>query len=94
VALHGQSLKIRWRLRMYAAGEVSDGSDVAGPRLGGPALLTMDQAAKHLQISRSSLYREVGRGHLQVVKVGHLTRVRLDDLHAYVSGLATSTRSA
>jgi excisionase family DNA binding protein len=73
---------------MYAAGTVSGGINMAGPQLAGPALLTMDQAAKHLQISRSSLYREVGRGHLQVVKVGHLTRVRLDDLHTYVSGWA------
>jgi excisionase family DNA binding protein len=55
-------------------------------------LLTMDQVADRLQISRSSLYREVGRGRLQVVKVGHLTRIRLEDLAAYVSGLAAPTR--
>jgi excisionase family DNA binding protein len=52
----------------------------------------MDQAANHLQVSRSSLYREVARGRLHVVKVGHLTRIRLEDLEAYVSGLAAPTR--
>jgi excisionase family DNA binding protein len=57
-----------------------------------PLLLTMGQTADRLQVSRSSLYREVGRGRLQVVKVGHLTRIRLEDLEAYVSGLAAPTR--
>lgn len=57
-----------------------------------PLLLTMEQAAECLQVSRSSLYREVRRGQLQVVKLGHLTRIRLDDLQAYVSGLAAPTR--
>jgi excisionase family DNA binding protein len=54
-------------------------------------LLTVGQAADRLQVSRSSLYREVGRGRLQVVKIGHLTRIRLQDLEAYVSGLAAAT---
>lgn len=52
-----------------------------------PLLLTMCQAADRLQVSRSSLYREVGRGRLQVVKLGHLTRIRVEDLEAYVSAL-------
>ncbi len=57
-----------------------------------PLLLTVGQTADYLQVSRSSIYREVGRGRLQVVKVGHLTRIRLQDLEAYVSGLAAPTR--
>lgn len=57
-------------------------------------LLTVEQAAERLQVSRSSLYREVRRGRLQVVKLGHLTRIRQDDLVAYVSELAPPLRSA
>ncbi len=57
-----------------------------------PLLLTMSQAADRLQVSRSSLYREVGRGRLQIVKLGHLTRIRIEDLEAYVSGLAAPPR--
>ncbi len=53
-------------------------------------LLTLDQAADRLQVSRSSLYREVRRGRLRVVKLGHLSRVRLEDLRAYVAGLAAT----
>jgi len=55
-------------------------------------LLTLDQAAERLQVSRSSLYREVRRGRLRVVKLGHLSRVRLEDLRAYVGRLAATAR--
>ncbi len=65
-----------------------EGADSMGIRPAIPLLLTMGQAADRLQVSRSSLYREIGRGRLHVVKLGHLTRIRLEDLEAYVSGLA------
>ena len=47
-------------------------------------LLTMQQAADRLQISRSALYREVRAGRLKIVKLGNLTRVRPDSLEAYI----------
>lgn len=75
------------------AASLASGADVAvDGRLTAPLLLTMRQAADRLQVSRSSLYREVGRGRLQVVKLGHLTRVRVDDLESYVSGLTAPLR--
>ena len=55
-------------------------------------LLTVEQAAQCLQVSRSSLYREVGRGRLRVVKLGHLTRIRQEDLLVYVAALAPPSR--
>lgn len=77
---------------MSAVSMTYDGTVAVGVRPAAPLLLTVGQAADRLQISRSSIYREVGRGRLQVVKVGHLTRIRLQDLEAYVSGLAAPTR--
>lgn len=76
---------------VYTASNPSPAGAERMPRAGA-LLLTMDQAADHLQISRSSLSREVGRGRLQVVKLGHLTRIRRDDLQAYVAGLAAPSR--
>jgi excisionase family DNA binding protein len=47
-------------------------------------LLTMSEAARTLQVSRSSLYEEVRRRRLRVVKIGHLTRIRPAELDRYV----------
>jgi excisionase family DNA binding protein len=55
-------------------------------------LVTVEQAAQSLQVSRSSLYREVRRGRLRVVKLGHLTRIRQEDLQVYVAALAPPSR--
>jgi excisionase family DNA binding protein len=79
-------------LDVSAVSMAHDKAVAVGIRPATPLLLTVGQAADRLQVSRSSLYREVGRGRLQVVKVGHLTRIRLKDLEAYVSGLAAPTR--
>jgi excisionase family DNA binding protein len=79
---------------MSAMSATADGTVVAAVRLSAPLLLTMCQAADRLQVSRSSLYREVGRGRLQVVKLGHLTRIRVEDLEAYVSGLVAPSGEA
>jgi len=69
---------------------VSQPDAAATPPLATSMLLTMQQAADHLQISKSSLYREIGYGRLPVVKVRHLTRIRLGDLQEYVAGLTSS----
>jgi excisionase family DNA binding protein len=79
-------------IEVSAASMAPDTGVAVGVSPAAPLLLTVSQAADCLQVSRSSLYREVGRGRLQVVKLGHLTRVRLEDLQAYVSGLAAPTR--
>ena len=48
-----------------------------------PILLTMEEAARCLQVSRSSLYEQVRRRRLRIVKIGHLTRVRPAELERY-----------
>jgi excisionase family DNA binding protein len=53
----------------------------------GRLLLTLEQAAECLQVSKASLYREVRRGGIPVVKLGSLTRVRADDLERYVGSM-------
>lgn len=47
-------------------------------------LLTVTEAAERLRVSRSLLYLEMNRGRLKVVKIGHLTRIREEELERYV----------
>ena len=49
-----------------------------------PVLLTMEEVARRLQVSRSSLYAQVRRGRLRIVKIGHLTRIRPAEVERYV----------
>jgi excisionase family DNA binding protein len=50
----------------------------------GPLALTVLAAAKRLGISRSLLYEELRSGRLHPVKIGHLTRIRLQELDRYL----------
>ena len=50
-------------------------------------LLTIQQVARYLQISRASVYRLIGRGELKAVKVGRCRRIAADDLQRFVEGL-------
>jgi excisionase family DNA binding protein len=47
-------------------------------------LLPVAEAAQGRRVSRSLLYLEVGRRRLKVVTIGHLTRIREEELDRYV----------
>jgi len=47
-------------------------------------LLTSDEVAKILKVSRSYAYLMMKRGDLPVVHVGHAIRVRPEDLERYI----------
>ena len=49
-----------------------------------PLLLTVEEAAQKLQISRSLLYEEMRRRRVRVVKIRHLTRIRQAELERYI----------
>jgi excisionase family DNA binding protein len=49
-----------------------------------PMLLTVEEAAQKLQVSRSLLYEEMRRRRVRVVKIRHLTRIRQSELERYV----------
>ncbi|HID87447.1 MAG TPA: DNA-binding protein [Anaerolineae bacterium] len=48
-------------------------------------LLTVDQVAEILQVSRTTVYRRIRAGVLPAVKLGHRqVRIRQEDLEAYI----------
>lgn len=57
-----------------------------------PTLMTVNDAAKHLSISRSSIYRLIRAGELETIHIGRSTRIVRKDLGAYVSSLKSSNR--
>lgn len=50
----------------------------------GRLLLTYEETARVLSVSRKTIYRLTGAGDLPVVKVGGLMRIHRDDVEAYV----------
>jgi excisionase family DNA binding protein len=58
-------------------------SDTRGPSL----LLTVDEVALLLQISKSKAKKLIAAGDIRSVLVGRLRRVRATDLDAYVEAL-------
>ena len=65
----------------------------ADPSLEDEHLISLNEAAKLLHISRSSVYRLVRRGDLPSVRVGFLLRIRASDLQAYMNGTKWVTLS-
>lgn len=57
--------------------------DHATPRL----LLTVEQAARRLNVGRTHLYALMASGDLESVRVGRLRRIPADALTAYVASL-------
>jgi excisionase family DNA binding protein len=48
-------------------------------------LLTLDEVAERLRVSRKTVNREIARGHLRVLYIGRLPRVKASELDAYVA---------
>ena len=59
--------------------------EIAPPANGAP-LLTGDEVAERLQVSRSFAFRLMQRGEIATVRLGRLRRVRLVDLEAFIQG--------
>lgn len=51
-----------------------------------PTLLTIPQTCRLANMSRTSLYREIGAGRLPTRKFGRLTRIHRNDFEAWASG--------
>ncbi|MET8780225.1 helix-turn-helix domain-containing protein [Streptomyces sp. NPDC004589] len=57
-------------------------ADAIDPNL---VLLTVEEAARRLQIGRTVCYRLISSGELESITVGHLRRVPADALPAFVT---------
>jgi excisionase family DNA binding protein len=55
-----------------------------------PLLLTVDQAAEQLQISRARLYQLLNQGAIRSVHIGRLHRIPAEALQEYINSLAAS----
>lgn len=49
-------------------------------------LLTVEQAAKRLQVERTTIYRLIRRGELEAIKVGRNRRIAPAALADYITG--------
>jgi excisionase family DNA binding protein len=47
-------------------------------------LLTLPEATTQLRVAPRTVYREIARGNLPVVRIGKAVRILQDDLDAYV----------
>ena len=52
-------------------------------------LLNYKQAGAYLNVGRSTMYDLVGRGELQVVKIGRCSRFRPQDLRDFIEAKVT-----
>ncbi|SDC74177.1 helix-turn-helix domain-containing protein [Actinokineospora iranica] len=59
----------------------------------GRTLLTVEQAAAQLAISRTRMFALIKAGHIHSVRIGRLRRVPLEALAAYVQGLTDAQRA-
>ena len=46
--------------------------------------VTIPDAMLAAQISRSTIYEEIGKGRLRAFKIGRATRIRVEDLRAWL----------
>jgi excisionase family DNA binding protein len=52
-----------------------------------PLALTVAQAAKLAELSRSAIYQDIRAGRLRAVKRGRSTRILMEDIRAYLASL-------
>jgi len=64
------------------------------PRTGSAALLSARELADYASVSESMIRELIRRGELPAVKLGRLTRVRLEDFLAYLEAHRIRRRSA
>jgi excisionase family DNA binding protein len=57
-------------------------------------LLTVEEAARRLQIGRTTAYRLIGTGELESVPVGRLRRIPAEAIPEYVAKLRREARTA
>lgn len=70
----------------FASDSTADGSDLV--------LLKVEEAARRLQIGRTTCFNLIRTGALESVPVGHLRRVPADAISAYVARLRKAQRTA
>jgi excisionase family DNA binding protein len=54
-------------------------------------LLTVEEAARRLRIGRTTAYRLVAEGELASIQIGHLRRIPVDAVTAFVQARRTAT---
>jgi excisionase family DNA binding protein len=54
-----------------------------------PLLLTVEAAARRLGIGRTAMYALVKTGDVESIRIGHLRRIPVDALHAFIESLRT-----
>ena len=54
-------------------------------------LLTVEEAARRLRIGRTTAYRLVAEGQLASIQIGHLRRIPVDAVTAFVQNRRTVT---
>ena len=54
-------------------------------------LMTVKEVEEYLRVTRTTIYKLINKGAFPVVKIAGATRIKRDDLMAYVAG-ATQTR--
>lgn len=52
-----------------------------------PLLLTIEDAAERLAISRSHLYTYIASGAIRTIHMGRCSRIRLDELQRFLDSL-------
>ena len=52
-----------------------------------PLLLTVEAAALRLGIGRTAMYALVKNGDVESIRIGHLRRIPVDALHAFIASL-------
>lgn len=53
-----------------------------------PRLHDLPAVCKILNVSRSSVYNEISRGKLRVIKIGKITRISAAELDRYLASLS------
>lgn len=59
-----------------------------------PLLLSVEEAAAKIRISRAQMYRIIALGQIETCKVGYLRRIKLSALEEYIAALPRQRRSA